>query len=149
MGTPFRKTLDRWKPSARARTHVLLAALLWTAVGGGLSLAGLVWCARAVRPWSWALASGGVALGILKGRFALERTARSSAARIASRGDGKCLGGFLSWKSWVFVLAMVTAGAVLRRSGLPRELLGVLYTAVGTALLWGSRVYWRAWGEAR
>jgi hypothetical protein len=36
-------------------------------------------------------------------------------------------------------------GAALRRSPLPRALLGVLYTAVGAALLWGSRTFWVAW----
>jgi hypothetical protein len=136
---------ERWKPAARARTQVFLAALLWTFVGTGLSVAGLRWCAETQLTWSAFLVLLGVVLGLLKGRFALERTARRSSARIARRGDGKCLGGFLSWKSWLFVLAMVLTGAVLRRSGIPRSVLGVLYTAVGSGLLWGSRVYWGEW----
>ncbi len=124
---------------------MLLAALLWTCVGTGLSLAGLRWCADTRAPWPPVLGLSGLGLGLLKGRFALERTARRSAARIAQRGDGKCLGGFLSWRSWLFVLAMMAMGVVLRRSGLPRPFLGVLYTAVGTSLLWGGRVYWGQW----
>jgi hypothetical protein len=78
----------------------------------------------------------------------LSRTARRAAARIARRGDGTCLGGFLSWQSWLFVLGMMAAGAALRRSALPRTALGVVYVAVGIALLWGSRVFWAAWRRA-
>ena len=137
--------LQRWKPAARAKTQVLLAALLWTSVGAGLSVAGLRWCADTRAPWPPLLGLSGFGLGLLKGRLALERTARRSAARIALRGDGTCLGGFLSWKTWIFVLAMMVGGMVLRRSGLPRPVLGVLYTAVGTGLLWGCRIYWREW----
>ena len=137
--------LERWKPSAGARTHVLMAALLWTCVGVGLSTAGMRWCFRAGSPWGPLLIAGGLGLGLIKGRFALQRTAIRSAARIARRGDGKCLGGFLSWKSWLFVLAMMGMGVLLRRSDVPRAVLGLVYTAVGAALLWGSRVFWSEW----
>jgi hypothetical protein len=139
---------DRWKPRARARTHVLAAALLWTCVGTGLTAAGLHWCLGADQPWPAALMAAGIVLGVLKGRIALERAARKSAARIAVRGDDRCLGGFLSWRTWLFVLAMMAMGAALRHSELPRALLGVLYTAVGAALLWGSRTFWAAWRRA-
>ncbi len=122
-----------------------MAGLLWTCVGAGLSLAGVNWSAESSLPWGLALVVGGVAAGVAKGRLVLERAARTSAARIIQRGDGRCLGGFLSWQSWGLVLAMMGAGITLRRSGVPRAFLGFLYTAVGTALLWGSRVYWAAW----
>ncbi len=135
-------SLGRWKPAAAARTHLLAAGLLWTGVGAGLLAAGLRWCAGVGGGAAWGLAAAGVAAGLLKGRLALDRTARNAAARIRSRGDGNCLGGFLSWKTWLFVLVMMGLGAVLRRSGLSRVVLGPVYTAVGTALLWGSRIYW-------
>ena len=144
----LRQALDRWKPAGAARTQVLLAALLWTCVGSGLAAVGARWCLGAGPPWPAALLGAGLTLGVLKGKVALERTARRAAGRIAVRGDGKCLGGFLSWQTWLFVLAMMALGAVLRRSPLPRALLGVVYTAVGAALLWGSRTFWAAWRRA-
>ncbi len=140
----MRDFLEAWKPAAGARVHLLLAALMWTGVGLGLSLAGIGWCLGAPKFWPFPLLGAGLALGLVKGRIALERTARRSSTRIARRGDGKCLGGFLSWKSWLFVLAMMAMGVALRRSHLPRAFLGVLYTAVGVGLLWGSRVFWVA-----
>lgn len=140
-----RSTLLRLKPAARARTQVLLAAVLWTLVGAGLFTAGTVWMGRSHSPWLVGLLALGAGLGLAKGHLLLSRTARRAAARIARRGDGTCLGGFLSWQSWLFVVVMMTAGAMLRRSALPRTALGVVYVAVGIALLWGSRVFWAAW----
>lgn len=144
----MRGLLERWKPAAGARTHLLLAALLWTCVGVGLSVAGVHWCLFAPADWAAILLPGGVAAGLIKGRVALERTAVRTAERIVRRGDGKCLGGFLSWKTWLFVVAMMGMGVALRRSHLPRALLGFVYTAVGVALLWGSRTFWSRWRAA-
>ncbi|HSH69891.1 MAG TPA: hypothetical protein VK997_08230 [Deferrisomatales bacterium] len=138
-------SLQRLKPAARARTQVLLAALLWTCVGVGLLAAGTLWMSRSHPPWLVFLLALAAAIGLAKGHLLLSRTARKAAARIARRGDGTCLGGFLSWQSWLFVLCMMGTGAVLRRSALPRTALGVVYVAVGIALLWGSRVFWAEW----
>lgn len=140
-----RSLLERWKPAARARTHLLLAAALWSCVGVGLTVAGVHWSLGASRPWPVLVLAAALVLGAAKGRFALERTARRVAARIAARGDGKCLGGFLSWQTWLFVFTMMGMGAALRRSDLPRIVLGLVYATVGVALLWGSRVFWAAW----
>jgi hypothetical protein len=133
---------ERWKPAAGARTHLLAAALLWTAVGTGLSAAGIVWCLCARKPWI-PLASG-VCAGALKGIFIISKVAAGNARRIISRGDGKCLGGFLSVKTWLVVAAMMGSGIGLRHSGVPRPVLGVIYVAVGTALLTGCFSLWKA-----
>ena len=59
--------------------------------------------------------------------------------RIKERGDGRCIGGFLSIKSWLLVLLMMAGGRLLRGSGVPMSWIGFLYVAVGVALVVGSR----------
>jgi len=135
---------ERWKPAAGVRAHLVAAAGLWTVVGLGLAAAGLVWCFGPPLPWSVVLAAAGLAAGLVKGRYVIRRMAEKNAARIIARGDGHCLGGFLSVKTWLLVAAMMASGMVLRRSAVPRPVLGVVYTAVGTALLAGSVVLWKA-----
>src|SRR5512136_1078347 len=98
---------QRWKPAARAQTHLLAAAILWTVVGLGLLAAGLAWCFGSALPWSAVFAAGGIAAGILKGRFIILKMARRNAARIITRGDDRCLGGFLSVKTWLVVAVMM------------------------------------------
>jgi hypothetical protein len=133
---------ERWKPAAGVRTHLLAAAVLWTLVGTGLSAAGIAWSLSAREPL---IPLGiGLLLGALKGIFVISRVAVRNARRIVSRGDGKCLGGFLSIKTWLLVAAMMGSGMVLRRSGVPKPVLGGIYTAVGIGLLAGCVKLWQA-----
>jgi hypothetical protein len=145
--TPLKEWAERFKPSARAKTHLLAAALLWTVVGLGLAAAGLVWSFSSALPWSLLLAVAGIAAGTLKGRLVIRKMADWNTARIIARGDGRCLGGFLAPKTWLLIIVMMGSGILLRRSGVPRPILGVLYTAVGTGLLIGGQKLWKAWRE--
>jgi hypothetical protein len=75
--TRFGNLAERFKPSARAKTHLLAAALLWTVVGLGLTAAGLVWSFGSELPWSLILAAAGIAAG-----------------------TGLLIGGLQLWKAW-------------------------------------------------
>ena len=101
---------QRYKPAAPAWAHLMLSALLWTAVGTGLALAGVCWVSRLPRVWAIVLIGGAALVGWFKAQVVLRRAAQRIAARIVARGDGRCLGGFLSWRTWLLVLAMITAG---------------------------------------
>lgn len=139
------RVLHAIKPRASSRVQVLLAGLLWTVVGSGLLLSGARWIAGGgFTPGVLALLLLGLALGALKSRFVLDRAAERIAGRIALRGEGRCLGGFLSVRSWLLVLAMIVFGRLLRRV-LPLPVAGVLYTAIGTGLLLSSRLPWQRW----
>ncbi len=135
---------QRLKPAARARTHLLAAALLWTAVGAVLAGFGGAWLwGSGAGPVWFAVA---VVAGAAKGRLVIVRAARGIADRIAARGDGRCLGGFLSWRTWLLVAVMAGSGRLLRASPAPRSLVGGIYLAVGVALLAGAATLWRELG---
>lgn len=137
--------LDDWKPAASRRTHLLAAAGVWTIVGTGLLIAGVHWCQSMGFPQALYFLLPGILLGALKGYFVLGRSARRSVLRIESRPDGTCLFGFIGWGGWGLVLVMMGAGFLLRHSPLPRSWLGLIYSAIGIALLVGSRVFWRTY----
>ena len=141
--------VEKYKPAAAVRAHLLLAGLMWAVVGAALVGFGGRWLWQLPTPAAPWLAALAVVIGAFKARFVLDRAARTIADRIRERGDGRCLGGFLSVRSWALVAVMVAGGRLLRGSHVGRGLLGVLYVAVGTALLLSSRVAWRAWREAR
>jgi len=127
----------------------MLAWLMWAVVGTVLVSFGirwLWWTPTPSTPWLTGLA---MAIGAFKARFVLDRVAKNIVDRIRERGDGRCLGGFLSLRSWAFVAVMAGGGRILRSSHIARSLLGILYIAVGTALLFSSRVAWRAWCQSR
>ena len=141
--------VQTFKPSAPARWHLFMAAAMWSIVGTALLLAGEWWLCQLRYPTVCLLSGIGLVVGILKAHFALEKAALRTIKRIETRGDGRCLGGFLSIRSWGFVILMMCLGRALRASTTPRTILGFLYVAVGLALLIASRRLWSAWRRHR
>ena len=116
---------------------------MWTLSGTGLFIAGGIWIRQSRVSYAAPLLAGAVAVGLIKAFLVLNRSADRVARRITERGDGKCLGGFLSWKTWILVAVMIALGRLLRASPLPKAPRGAIYCAVGTALLAGSARIWR------
>ena len=144
-----RPWVERLKPAAPARRHLLLAAAMWTVVGSALVVVGTVWTLRVPHPLSPWLLPIAVALGCLKARLILDRAGRRIVARIEARGDGRCLGGFLSLRSRALVAVMIIGGRLLRAGGVDLHVVGLLYVVVGTGLLLASRIPWLAWVTLR
>jgi len=117
---------------------------MWTLAGLGVCAAGTIWMAQSHSRWFTPIALLAIAAGAMKARFVLDRTAGHIIRRIEERGDGRCLGGFLSWKGWCLVAAMMILGRLLRMSPLPLLPRGAIYLAIGAALLFASRRVWEA-----
>ena len=135
---------ENHKPAAAVHTQLMLAWMMWAAVGSALVGFGAWWLWAAtpvVAPW---VAAGAVTAGVVKSLLVLDRAARKVVDRIRARGDGRCLGGFLSLRTWGLVVLMMAAGRLLRGT-VAHGIVGPLYIAVGTALCLSSRLSWRAW----
>ena len=135
------------KPAAAVSTHLMLAWLMWASVGAALVFFGARWSLQVgpvLAPW---LMAGAIAVGLAKSRLVLDRAARRIVDRIRARGDGRCLGGFLSLRTWGLVVLMMASGRLLR-SSLARGIIGPLYLAIGTALCLSSRLSWHAWHDS-
>ena len=138
----LKKTLLRYKPGVSIRTHLFLAALIWSVVGFFLLTNGFVLVSVQGHLW---YAVAGLILGTAKTFFILDRVARKNITRIKEFEDKVCIGSVYSWKSWVLVAGMIFLGRFLRTTVLPGEIVGLIYTAVGWALMLASRLMWQAW----
>lgn len=132
--------------STRA-SRLLLMALVWTAVGTGLAIAGTRWLFAAPSRPTWAWLGIAAVAGWAKGRFLLRPRAAANAARIAATDDHRPLSEVFTPGTWGLAFGMMAAGYAVRHAGLPRALLGGLYAAVGTGLLTGSSACWSAWAR--
>jgi hypothetical protein len=139
---------ERHKPAAAVSTHLMLAWLMWVLVGSALVCFGARWLWMAAPRAAPFVAVGAIAIGAAKSRLVLDRAARRIIERIRVRGDGRCLGGFLSLRTWALVVVMMAAGRLLR-GNVAHGIVGPLYVAVGTALCLSSRLSWQAWRQER
>ena len=131
----------RFKPGVSARTNLLAAALMWSFIGLYLMVRGYL---LPPAP-SWLFFGLGLGLGTLKAVLVIERAARKNIARIVARPEGMCLGGVYPWGMWAMVVGMMLGGRLLRNSSVPPLVVGVIYLAVGWALLLSSRLLWQEW----
>ena len=136
---------ERLKPAASRRTHLLLASVMWTVVGALLLCIGARWVLGAQTSYAPLQIAAAVAVGAAKAWFVLDKAAGRIVQRIRERADGRCLGGFVSIKTWALILFMIGMGRLLRGGVLSQNIIGLLYAAIGAALLFGARNFWRAW----
>lgn len=132
----------RLTPKGSVRVQLHLAAMMWLVGASILGIRGFMYLSKS--HWAAWLVALALVLGVVKGHLLLDRVARNGVAHILARGSGRCLFGFFSWKSWLLVALMMGGGIVLRNSGVAPDILGVLYAAVATALVYGDITYWRA-----
>lgn len=137
--------IERRAPKASMRTQLLLASLLWTAIGVMLPTLGSVWIVQRYGPLGALFALPFLVVGLAKSHLLLDRVSARTLERVRRRGDGTSAAGFFSAKSWLLVLAMMASGQIIRATGFPRAWLGFLYVAVGTAMLLSSRKLWAGW----
>lgn len=140
----FKRTLTKLKPGVPRRIHLLLAACLWSLIGGMLMIRGTFWLVAVQGLW---IIIPALIAGTVKALLVLDNTARKGVRRILEMADGTCLGAVYSVKTWLLVLVMMGTGMILRHSPLPREVLGGLYVTIGWALFFSSRHAWLAWHQ--
>ena len=136
--------LIRYKPGVSIRTHLLLGALIWTVVGFFLLTNGFVLVSLGDHPTYGLI---GMVIGTAKTFFILDRVARKNTTRIKEFEDKVCFGSVYSLKTWFLVAAMIVLGRFLRTTVLPGEIVGLIYTAVGWALMLSSRLMWIEWNR--
>ena len=140
----LKENLQRYKPGVSIRTHLLLGALIWTIVGFFLLTNGFVLVLLESHLW---YEFAGLLLGTAKAFFILDRIARKNIKRIKEFEYKVCFGSVYSLKTWFMVAAMIVLGRFLRTTVLPGEIVGLIYTAVGWALMLSSRLMWIEWNR--
>ena len=143
----------RLTPRAGVRPQLVAAAVLWGVGTSVLLIRGVFYIISRDEVdrfgyWVALIGLAAVAIGLVKARLILIRYAKKAVRRIKTRGHA-CFFGFFAPTSWLFILVMMGGGMMLRRTPLVdyvwgRTFLGILYIAVGTALLIADVIFWRA-----
>jgi hypothetical protein len=75
--------------------------------------------------------------------FGFLKVVDKNLGRLLPMEGKKCVFSFMSWKSYIIVVVMVTMGTLLRHSAIPKSYLSVLYVGIGLSLILSSIRYLR------
>jgi hypothetical protein len=134
-------------PSVDKRVLVLLAGLMWCGVGIMLVRFAVTW----LSPMGFRSAGIFYASGFLAAmpihHFGFLKIADKNLNRLLPLTEKRCVFSFMTWKSYIIVLVMVSMGIALRHSALPKKYLSILYNGIGLALFLSGIRYLRFFGS--
>ena len=135
-------TLKSLKPAVSKTWLIVLAGLMWSAVG--LMLCRLAYHWLDVIRWRWVvpLELLGIILALIAHKFCFSRIAQKNIARLSLITEKTCIFAFQKWKSYFLIVLMIVLGIALKNLPIPRPYLAIPYTMIGGALFLASLQYY-------
>ena len=135
--------IKKFTPSVDKRILVLLAGTVWCGVGIMLVNLAVSW----LSPLSFresGIYYAAAFLGTMAiHHFGFLKIADNNLNRLLPLTEKRCLFSFMTWRSYIMVLIMVSMGITLRHSALPKRYLSILYNGIGLALFLSGIRYLR------
>jgi hypothetical protein len=89
----------------------------------------------------------GAVMALAAHHFGFSRIAQRNIKRLCLLTERTCVFAFQTWKGYLIIAFMITLGAILRGSPIPKPYLAILYTTIGGAIFLSSfhyhRLLWR------
>jgi hypothetical protein len=126
--------IRKFTPSVDKKILVLSAGLMWCGVGIMLIRFAITWLTVPEIRGSGLYYAAGFLAAMPIHHFGFLRIADKNLSRLLPLTEKKCVFSFMTWKSYIIVLIMVTMGITLRHSALPKQYLSILYNGIGLAL---------------
>ena len=134
---------EKWKPAVSKNTLLFIAGILWIAIGIMLVSIACSWLMYENKGHALTALIIGIICALLIHHFGFLRIVDKNLERILPLKGKKCVFSFMSWKSYIIVVVMVTMGTLLRHSAIPKSYLSVLYVGIGLSLILSSIRYLR------
>ncbi len=133
---------DKLKPAIPRRILYAIAGIMWCGVGIMLTAMAVHWLHNYTGP-AWIFAVTGFITALIVHHFGFLKIVDKNLGRISRLSEKPCAFSFISWKSYLIIIFMVTLGITLRHSSLPKQYLSVIYLGIGLALFLSSIRYFR------
>ena len=125
--------LSKFDPAVDKRFLIALSGFIWSAIGVLLCSTAYSWLTVEHVRFGPLLVISGILLALTIHHFGFLKIANRNIDRILSKKGKVCIFGFQPWKSYMIILIMISMGAVLRQSPLPKSYLSVIYIGFGGA----------------
>lgn len=132
------------------KISLILVGTIWLLVGIGLSIAGANWITGSdLGPKMIIFVAISVALGLIKGKFVLNKVAIKYYKRsdLIQFNKNDILTGWikiLGIRGFLLITLMIALGSFLRHTNIDRPILGIIYLAVGISLVYASKIFFEA-----
>lgn len=133
---------ERFKPSAPRKALLIIAGMMWCCVGLMLSFMAFHWLSD-YEGSAWHFAIPGFLAAMIVHHFGFLKIVDKNLGRITRLPAKPCIFSFISWKSYLIIIIMVTMGIGLRHSSIPKQYLSVIYLGIGLALFLSGTRYFR------
>jgi hypothetical protein len=121
----------------------LLAGLMWCGVGIMLVRYAVSWLSICTLKEQLFFYAVGFLAAMPIHHFGFLKIADKNLNRILLLTEKSSLFSFMTWKSYIIVLIMVSMGIALRHSSIPKRYLSILYNGIGLALFLSGIRYFR------
>jgi hypothetical protein len=135
--------INKYNPAVKKEYLLLPAGFVWLGVGLLLCSMAFRWLQSEAHPVI--LAAAGIAAAILISLFGFGKIAGQNIDRIKALPGSRCFFSFITLRSYLLVLVMISFGIALRHSSIPKTFLSVIYIGIGVALVISSISYFRAY----
>lgn len=126
-----------------------IVGLIWLLVGLGLSTAGINWLLKlGFGPKLVIFLTIALSVGLLKGKFVLQKAAQKY-YKGAEVINFKRIDIFIGWlkvlgiRGIILIGLMIALGSFLRHSNIDRPILGIIYLAVGIAMVYAGKIFFK------
>jgi uncharacterized membrane protein len=133
--------LDKLNPSVERRFLILIAGGLWLIVGIMLCSLASQWLTNTPGGEALMLGLSGIVLSLFIYHFGFMKLVKKNAGRIIDMKGKRCVFAFQPWRSYLVVIIMILLGVTLRHSRLSRNILAIIYTGFGLAMILSSLKY--------
>jgi uncharacterized membrane protein len=137
------KMIDKMKPAVDKNVLIFISFLVWVAVGTMLLLFTYSWLNNSQVTSPLVFIGAGVGAALIIHHFGFLKIVDKNLGRILPMEGKKCFFSFMTWKSYLIVVVMVTMGIMLRHSSIPKKYLSILYIGIGLSLILSSIRYLR------
>lgn len=135
--------IKKFIPAVDKSVLVLLAGLMWCGVGVLLVSYAVSWLSLCNGREQFFLYPAGFLAAMPIHHFGFLKIADKNLNRILLLTEKKSPFSFMTWKSYIIVLIMVSMGIALRHSSIPKRYLSILYNGIGLALFLSGIRYFR------
>ena len=135
--------IKKFNPVVDKKVLVLLAGTMWCGVGIMLISFAVSWLSFYSGREEVLFFSAGFLVAMPVHHFGFLRIADKNLNRLLALTKKRCVLAFMTWKSYLIVLVMMSMGIALRHSAIPKRYLSVLYNGIGLALFLSGIRYLR------